>query len=188
MIVELDAWVLRACCREAARWRRDIRIAVNISARQFAEADFVTRVRDILRATGLPGRRLELEVTENVLVGDVAVAASVLRRLRALGVSVALDDFGSGYSSLSYLQGLPFDRLKIDRSFVNGLKRGRKAQAIARAIVELGRGLGLPVLAEGVETRSQLAILREMGCTQFQGYLIGRPSPIADWALETHAA
>jgi EAL domain-containing protein (putative c-di-GMP-specific phosphodiesterase class I) len=112
----------------------------------------------------------------------------LLPRARELGAGVALDDFGSGYSSLSYLQGLPFDRLKIDRSFVAGLKRGGKAQAIARAIVELGRGLGLPVLAEGVETRSQLAILREMGCTQFQGFLIGRPQPIANWAVDTHAA
>jgi EAL domain-containing protein (putative c-di-GMP-specific phosphodiesterase class I) len=179
-ILEFDAWVLRACCREAALWRRDLRIAVNISTLQFSDENFVERVRDILRDTGLPPQRLELEVTESVLVADSEAAAGVLRRLKAMGLSVALDDFGAGYSSLSYLQSLPFDRLKIDRCFVSRLKRVGKSQAIIRAIVELGRGLGLSVIAEGVETRTQLAVLREIGCSQFQGFLIGRPQPLQD--------
>jgi EAL domain-containing protein (putative c-di-GMP-specific phosphodiesterase class I) len=161
---------------------------VNISALNFTEENFVGRVRAILDDAGLPPQRLGLEVTESVMVADAATAAGILRRLKALGLSVALDDFGAGCSSLSCLQSLPFDRLKIDRSFVSRLKRGGKPQAIVRAIVELGRGLGLSVIAEGVETRGQLAILREIGCSQFQGFLIGRPSPLAECTGQTRAA
>ncbi len=183
LIVEIDRWTLRQCCREAALWRNDLHVAVNISALHFGEDDFVDTVRAVLRETGMPPHRLELEVTESVLVEDSDAASAILRKLKGLGVTLALDDFGAGYSSLAYLQNLPFDRLKIDRSFIFSLKRVGKSRAIVRAIVELGRGLGLQVIAEGVETRAQLAILRETGCTQFQGYLLGRPAPLEEQAV-----
>ena len=134
--------------------------------------------------TGLAPARLELEITEGVLVENFSRAASVLRGLKALGVRVALDDFGTGYSSLSYLQSFPLDRIKIDRTFISGLEKTEGSLAIVRAVIGLAHGLGLPVLAEGVETTAQLAILAREACDDAQGYLIGHPRPIAMYAGE----
>jgi EAL domain-containing protein (putative c-di-GMP-specific phosphodiesterase class I) len=126
--------------------------------------------------------RLELEVTEGVLIDDFSRAVSILRRLKSLGVRIAMDDFGTAYSSLSYLQSFPFDKIKIDQAFISNVERNRQSAAIARAVIALARVLGLPVLAEGVETKEQLAFLAREGCDEVQGYLIGRPRPIAEYA------
>jgi len=139
-------------------------------------------VHAVLLETGLAANRLELEITEGVLIGDFTRALSILRRLKALGVRIAMDDFGTGYSSLSYLQSFPFDKIKIDQSFVSNLDRSPQSAAIIRAVIGLGRGLDLPVIAEGVETAAQLAFLTDEACNEVQGYLVGRPLPIADYA------
>jgi len=139
-------------------------------------------VHTVLLETGLAANRLELEITEGVLIGDFTRALSILRRLKALGVRIAMDDFGTGYSSLSYLQSFPFDKIKIDQSFVSNLDRSPQSAAIIRAVIGLGRGLDLPVIAEGVETAEQLAFLTDEACNEVQGYLVGRPLPIADYA------
>jgi EAL domain-containing protein (putative c-di-GMP-specific phosphodiesterase class I) len=136
----------------------------------------------VLLETGLAAGRLELEITEGVLIGDFSRALSILRRLKALGVRIAMDDFGTGYSSLSYLQSFPFDKIKIDRSFVSNLDRSPQSAAIIRAVIGLGRGLDLPVIAEGVETAGQLAFLTDEACNEVQGYLVGRPRPIEEYA------
>jgi EAL domain-containing protein (putative c-di-GMP-specific phosphodiesterase class I) len=139
-------------------------------------------VHQVLIDTGLSPDRLELEITESVLVDDLPRALAILRRLKALGVRIAMDDFGTGYSSLSNLQAFPFDKIKIDRSFISNLQRNSQAATIVRAVIALGRGLNLPVVAEGVETREQLAFLSSEACSEVQGYLFGRPLPIADYA------
>lgn len=181
LILALGDWVLRTACAEAARWANPLDVAVNISPVQIMSDDLAERVAGILEATGLDPRRLELEITENVLIRDIDRAQSELDRLKALGVRVAMDDFGTGYSSLAYLQRIAFDRLKIDRAFIANLEDSVQARTIVRAAVSLARGLGLPVLAEGVETEGQLALLRAERCDCAQGYLIGRPLPIAEW-------
>ena len=138
-----------------------------------------------MRCCSRPGSRrdrLELEITEGVLIDDFARAVSILRRLKALGVRIAMDDFGTGYSSLSYLQSFPFDKIKIDRSFISNLERNAQSATIVRAVIGLGRGLNLPVVAEGVETQAQLAFLADESCDEVQGYLIGRPLPIEEYA------
>jgi EAL domain-containing protein (putative c-di-GMP-specific phosphodiesterase class I) len=132
----------------------------------------------VLLDTGLPPDRLELEITEGVLIGDFSRALSILRRLKALGVRIAMDDFGTGYSSLSYLQSFPFDKIKIDRAFISNVDRNPQSAAIVRAVIGLGRGLDLPVVAEGVETDTQLAFLSREACDEVQGYLVGRPMTI----------
>ena len=182
LIDEIGAWVLREACREAAGWRRPLVVAVNLSPTQFRKPGLPALVEATLRETGLPAGRLELEVTEGVLVDDFERATLLLRELKALGVKVAMDDFGVGYSSLSYLQSFPFDKIKIDRSFVSSLLTNPNSATIIRAIIGLGRGLGVPLIAEGVETEEQLAFLRDEGCAQAQGYLIGAPRPIGDYA------
>jgi EAL domain-containing protein (putative c-di-GMP-specific phosphodiesterase class I) len=136
----------------------------------------------VLLETGLAASRLELEITEGVLIGDFSRAVAILRRLKSLGVRIAMDDFGTGYSSLSYLQSFPFDKIKIDQAFISNLERNAQSAAIVRAVIGLGRGLGLPVVAEGVETEGQLAFLTREACDEIQGYLIGRPLPIEDYA------
>jgi len=136
----------------------------------------------VLLETGLAAGRLELEITEGVLIGDFSRAVSILRRLKALGVKIAMDDFGTGYSSLSYLQAFPFDKIKIDRAFIANLENNAQSAAIVRAVIGLGHGLGLPVVAEGVETQAQLAILTTLACDEYQGYLAGRPRPMGDYA------
>ncbi len=182
LIISIGEWILRETCREAAVWPRPLQISVNLSPVQFQHGDLPAMVHAVLLETGLAACRLELEITEGVLIGDFSRALSILRRLKALGVRIAMDDFGTGYSSLSYLQSFPFDKIKIDRSFVSNLDRSSQSAAIIRAVIGLGRGLALPVIAEGVETAEQLAFLTNESCDEVQGYLIGRPLPIDDYA------
>jgi diguanylate cyclase (GGDEF)-like protein/PAS domain S-box-containing protein len=177
LIAPLGRWVLQTACAEAASWPVPWRVAVNLSPAQFKQRDLPQMVGQILRETGLAAARLELEITEGILIDDSARALVILGELKALGVRIALDDFGTGYSSLSYLRRFPFDKLKIDASFVRALGEGGEAEAIVRAIMALGRSLGLSVTAEGVETEDQLARLRAEDCDQVQGFLLGRPMP-----------
>ncbi|MGH7070383.1 MAG: EAL domain-containing protein [Acetobacteraceae bacterium] len=179
-ILSIGAFVLREACLAAAAWPRPLNVAVNVSPVQLHQGDLPQRVLEALSASGLPPARLELEVTESVLIRDAGRARRVLEEIRALGVRIALDDFGAGYSSLGTLRFFPFDRVKIDRSFVRNLP-ARDAITIMRAVLTLGRGLDITVLAEGVETPDQLASLRDMGCDEVQGYLLGRPQPIETW-------
>jgi diguanylate cyclase (GGDEF)-like protein/PAS domain S-box-containing protein len=178
MIMQMGEWVLREACREAASWPKKLQVAVNLSPIQFRDGDLPATVHQILLETGLAPERLELEVTEGVLINDFARAVSILRRLKLLGVRIAMDDFGTGYSSLSYLQSFPFDKIKIDRTFIANLTDNHYSATIVRAVIGLGRGLNLPVMAEGVETPEQLAFLARESCDEVQGYHIGRPAPI----------
>ncbi|OKO68537.1 EAL domain-containing protein [Bradyrhizobium sp. NAS96.2] len=182
LIVEMGEWILREACREAASWAVPMQIAVNLSPAQFTHGDLVGLVHSILLETGLTPDRLELEITEGVLIEDFDRGLSLLRRLKALGVRISMDDFGSGYSSLSYLQAFPFDKIKIDRAFVINLGRNPQSAAIVRAVIDLGHGLEMSIVAEGVETEAQLGFLSEEGCDAVQGYLIGRPAPIGQFA------
>jgi diguanylate cyclase (GGDEF)-like protein/PAS domain S-box-containing protein len=182
LIISIGEWVLREACREAASWPRPLTIAVNLSPIQFRHGDLAGLIHSILLETGLPANRLELEITEGVLVEDFNRALNILRRLKALGVRVAMDDFGTGYSSLSYLKAFPFDKIKIDRSFITNVDRNPQSTAIVCAVIGLARGLQLPVLAEGVETEGELAFLSRESCDEVQGYLVGKPLPIADYA------
>ena len=178
LIIALGEWVLRAACREAASWERGGQVAVNLSPAQFRHGDLPSLVHSVLLETGLAPARLELEITESVLIDDFSRAQAILRRLKNLGVKIAMDDFGTGYSSLSYLQSFPFDKIKIDRSFIFNLETNANNAAIVRAVITLAKNLNLPVLAEGVETEEQRLILSCEGCDQIQGYLIGKPEPI----------
>ena len=182
LIIALGEWVLREACREAASWPKPLQVGINLSPVQFRHGDLPALVHSVLIETGLSPSRLELEITEGVLIGDFSRALSILRRLKALGVRIAMDDFGTGYSSLSYLQSFPFDKIKIDRAFISNLDRNPQSGAIIRAVIGLGHGLELPVVAEGVETKDQLAFLTREACNEVQGFLIGRPGPIADYA------
>jgi diguanylate cyclase (GGDEF)-like protein/PAS domain S-box-containing protein len=182
LIGAIGEFVLREACREAASWPVPLSVAVNLSPVQFQKDGLINTVHAILLETGLPANRLELEITEGVLVDDFSRASAILRQLKAIGARVAIDDFGAGYSSLAYLQSFPFDKIKIDRSFVSGLPEDASSQAIVRAIVALGRGLNLPLIAEGVETRAQLEYLDSLGCSEAQGFLFGAPQPIAGYA------
>ena len=179
LIGALGQWVLETACAEAASWPRPWRIAVNLSPAQFHQRHLAATVRAILNQAGLAPSRLELEITEGILIDDAERALATLRELKALGVRIALDDFGTGYSSLSYLRRFPFDKLKIDASFVQALGDGGEADAIVRAIVALGRSLSLHITAEGVETSEQLRLLRAQNCDEVQGFLLGRPLPAA---------
>jgi diguanylate cyclase (GGDEF)-like protein/PAS domain S-box-containing protein len=178
LILSIGEWTLRESCREAASWLYPLNVAVNLSPIQFKHGDLPGLVHLVLLETGLEPHRLELEITEGVLIDDLSRALMILRRLKLLGVRIAMDDFGIGYSSLSNLQAFPFDKIKIDRSFVSNLDRNAQSATIVRAVIGLGRGLGLPILAEGVETKEQLAFLRSEACDEIQGYLIGKPLPI----------
>jgi diguanylate cyclase (GGDEF)-like protein/PAS domain S-box-containing protein len=182
LILTIGEWVLREACREAASWPKPLNVAVNLSAIQFRHGDLPGLVHSVLLETGLAPGRLELEITESVLVDDLARTVTILRRLKLLGVHIAMDDFGTGYSSLSNLQAFPFDRIKIDRSFISSLPANRQSATIVRAVIGLGRGLGLPVIAEGVETDEQLAFLAVEDCVEVQGYLVGKPLPIDAYA------
>jgi diguanylate cyclase (GGDEF)-like protein/PAS domain S-box-containing protein len=183
-IVPIGEWVLREACREAASWSNAVNIAVNLSPLQFRQGDLPGLVNSALSQTGLAPSRLELEITESVLFNDFSRASLILKQLKSLGVKIALDDFGTGYASLSYLQSFPFDKIKIDKSFVRLIQKNPQSTAIVRAIVGLGQDLALRVVAEGVETPSQLAFLRTEGCNILQGYLIGKPLPIEVYARE----
>lgn len=182
LIIPMSEWVLRDACREAAHWSADLTVAVNVSPLQFRSGDLPGLVHAILLDTGLAPRRLELEITEGVFIDDFSRAISILSRLKSLGVRIALDDFGSGYSSLSYLHSFAFDKIKIDRTFICDLEHNRHSMAIVRAVIDLGHSLHIPVLAEGVETVAQHTMLREKGCDEVQGYLSGRPLPIENYA------
>lgn len=182
LIIPLGEWVLREACREAASWPQPLTIAVNISPIQFRHGDLPRSVHSILLETGLAPGRLELEITENVLINDFSRAVSILNRLKSLGVRIAMDDFGTGYSSLSYLRSFVCDKIKIDRIFVCDLEQNHHSRSIVRAVIGLGRSLDLPILAEGVETEAQHAFLVQEGCDEMQGYLTGRPMLIADYA------
>jgi diguanylate cyclase (GGDEF)-like protein/PAS domain S-box-containing protein len=182
LILHLGDWILHEACREAASWGNPFKVAVNISPMQFRQGDLPRVVHAALLDSGLAPHRLELEITEGVMIDDFSRAVSVLRKIKALGVQIALDDFGTGYSSLSYLHAFPFDRIKIDRTFINDLETNHHSRAIVRAVLGLGRSLNVPILAEGVETQEQLAFLANESCNEVQGYLTGRPCPIADYA------
>ncbi len=188
LIIDIGRWVLREACREAASWPNRLRIAINVSPIQFRHENLVHDVHTVLLQTGLSPDRLELEVTEGVLVQDFARALQILRGLKSLGVQIAMDDFGTGYSSLSYLQAFPFDTIKIDRSFTAKLNADPSANEIVRAVIGLGRGLNIPIVAEGVETEEQRAFLQDAQCQNIQGYLIGRAEPIAEYSQLTGAA
>ncbi len=179
LIAPIGEWVLRQACEEAAKWPQDIRLAVNLSSMQFTKALLPTVVQT-LATTGLRASRLELEITESILLQNCEATMSMLGELHEVGVSISLDDFGTGYSSLSYLHSFPFDRIKIDRSFVKDLGTSAHCEAIVKAVAGLGRTLGIAVTAEGVETREQLEWLRSEGCTAVQGYFFSYPQPPAD--------
>src|SRR5258705_1941704 len=182
LMVEMGEWILREACREAASWPLPMQIAVNLSPAQFMHGDLVGLVHSILLETGLAPGRLELEITEGVLIEDFDRGLALLRRLKALGVRISMGDFGSGYSSLSYLQAFPFDKIKIDRAFVMNLGRNPQSAAIVRAVIGLGHGLEMSIVAEGVETQEQLSFLASEGCNAVQGYFIGKPAPILLYA------
>jgi len=179
----IGAFVLRKALALAAGWPRHLRVAVNVSPAQIVHADFAELVESVLGETGVDASRLEIEVTESLFIYDADTALETLNRLKALGVSVAMDDFGTGYSSLSTLRSFPFDRIKIDRSFIGDMVSNKDAAAIVNSIMTLGKAIGRRVIAEGVETAEQLELLKKQGCNEVQGFLIGKPLPIERYAV-----
>ena len=177
LINPLGGLMLRRACLDAATWPDDVRVAVNLSPLQFRSGNLLSVVTDALKHSGLPARQLELEITETLLLEKSAQVLATLHALRALGVRISMDDFGTGYSSLSYLRSFPFDKIKIDQSFVRDLGANREAQAIIRSIVSLGKGLGVTITAEGVETEAELSCLRAEGCDEGQGFLFSKARP-----------
>ncbi|WP_022721871.1 bifunctional diguanylate cyclase/phosphodiesterase, partial [Rhodopseudomonas sp. B29] len=180
LINAIGAQILRSACMDAAAWPDDVRVAVNLSPLQFRIGNLLSVVMDALKQSGLPPRRLELEITETLLLEKSPQVLATLHALRALGVRISMDDFGTGYSSLSYLRSFPFDKIKIDQSFVRGLADNRESQAIMRAIINLGKGLGVTITAEGVENEDEVAWLRAEGCQEAQGYLFSQARPNAE--------
>ncbi len=178
LISAIGLWVLGRACADAAAWPAGVKVAVNLSALQFRDRNLARCVAAALERSGLASERLELEITESLLLQDGETTLAILHEIRALGVRISMDDFGTGYSSLSYLRLFPFDKIKIDQSFIRNLDASGEGMAIVRAVVGLGRALGMGVVAEGVETREQFDLLRREGCGQIQGYLISRPKPI----------
>ena len=183
---QLDTWVLRAACAEAQRWPQPFRAAVNVSAYWFEGEDLSYAVEAALHETGLSPSRLEIEVTERVFIDNAGNAQRELAQLKAVGVGLSLDDFGTGYSSMSYLRTIPFDRLKLDRLFIENLGTCRRTEAITRAVLQLGAGLDMTVCAEGVAHQTQLEILQAYCCDEVQGYLIGRPGPLTPERFALH--
>jgi EAL domain-containing protein (putative c-di-GMP-specific phosphodiesterase class I) len=175
LIVPLGEWVLRKACADAARWPEHIKVAVNLSAIQVMNQKLVPVVIGALAAAGLPAKRLEIEITESVLMHNTDMTMAALHRLRELGVSISMDDFGTGYSSLSYLRSFPFDKIKIDRCFISGLPGAADSVAIVRAVTGLAKNLNMVATAEGVETQEQLEQVRALGCSEMQGYLFSPP-------------
>ena len=182
VIVPIGEWVLRTACRQAMKWPGELTIAVNASPLQFDTGTFAQSVKQALKTTGLPGERLEIEITEGILLRNNEAVLETLHELRAMKVRIAMDDFGTGYASLSQLAKFPFDKIKIDRSLAGFEGNDNKQRAIVRAITALGQSLGVCTLAEGVENAEQFARLQEDGCSSVQGYLFGRPLPAADAA------
>jgi len=179
LILQLGEWVMRRACTDAVGWDHQAKVAVNVSAVQLAHPDLPRLFHQIMLETGLPPRRLEIELTETAIMTDRPRALHVLRQIKALGVGVALDDFGTGYSSLETLRAFPFDKIKLDQVFASELETSPQATAIIRAVLALGKSLSIPVLAEGIETARQLAVLVEEGCDEAQGFLLGRPGLLA---------
>jgi diguanylate cyclase len=186
IILQVGEWVLRTACREAATWKEPLTVAVNISAVQIHNANFAHTVHEILFETGLAAARLELEITETALIRDLNRALATLRRIKILGVRIAMDDFGTGYSSLSNLRAFPFDKIKIDGSFIKSVNVNDQGAAIVRSVLGLGRALNLHVLAEGVETSAELDFLKNELCNEAQGYLLGRPADISTFRALTN--
>jgi diguanylate cyclase (GGDEF)-like protein len=184
LILPIGAWALRTACEQAASWAAPCKVAVNVSAVQFAHANLPRLVHETLLQTGLSPSRLELELTESTILADKQRSLDTLRRIKALGVSIALDDFGTGYSSLETLRTFHFDKIKLDRFFMCEIESSDSAKAILRAVLTLGRGLKIPVLAEGIETETQLSMMKFEGCSEAQGYLLGRPAPLRQHILE----
>jgi EAL domain-containing protein (putative c-di-GMP-specific phosphodiesterase class I) len=178
LVRALGAWALRRACTDAAAWEAPWRVAVNLSPLQLADPALPGLIRDTLAETGLDPARLEIELTETAIIDDEDRALAALAAIKALGVGVALDDFGTGYSSLKTLRSFPFDKIKLDRFFMGEIETSAASMALLRSVLALGRSLGIAVLAEGVETPAQLAILRQEGCDEAQGYLLGRPGPV----------
>jgi EAL domain-containing protein (putative c-di-GMP-specific phosphodiesterase class I) len=172
--------VLTTACMEAATWPADISLAVNVSPVQFKSGTLALRIAAALAASGLPASRLELEITEAVLIRDDETALAILHQLRDIGVRIALDDFGTGYSSLSYLQRFPFDKIKIDRCFVNDIAESSGSSSIVQAVVNIAAARHMTTTAEGVETESQRRLLRALGCSEMQGYLFSAAKPAAE--------
>jgi EAL domain-containing protein (putative c-di-GMP-specific phosphodiesterase class I) len=170
LIGDIGRWVLRKACLDAVNWEGSVRIAVNLSPAQLRSPDFVDYVKSVLDETGLQPQRLELEITEGMLLHNTETNTRMLLAIKALGVRISMDDFGTGYSSLGNLRSFPFDKIKIDKSFISDLSKRPDAAAIIRAILTLGRSLGMTTIAEGVETRDQLAYLRAEGCMEVQGF------------------
>jgi len=179
-IVPLGEWVIREACLAAARWPEHLNVAVNISAAQFRGSSLMPVIVNALAAAGLHPARLEIEITETVLLHDREATIAVLHRLRALGIRIAMDDFGTGYSSLTYLQSFPFDKIKIDRSFVKDITENAGSLYIVRAVAALANGMGMAATAEGVETKEQLDKIAAVGCTEMQGYLFSKPLPVVE--------
>jgi EAL domain-containing protein (putative c-di-GMP-specific phosphodiesterase class I) len=177
LINPLGEWVLATACVEAAKWPEHVKLAVNVSPVQFKSGTLALKVIAALAASGLPASRLELEITEAVLIRDDDVALAILHQLRTIGVRIALDDFGTGYSSLSYLKRFPFDKIKIDRCFVTDIAEPDGSAGIVRAVVNIAAERNMTTTAEGVETAEQQRILRELGCSEMQGYLFSAPKP-----------
>ena len=190
-ITEIGDWVARRACRQIRAWDAlgtpAIPLAINVSAIELSQTDLPERLRAIVDEEGVSPQRLHLEITETAMISDMERTTHILRQLKALGVSIAMDDFGTGYSSLSTLRAFPFDKIKLDRSFMSELDGGPQSSAIIRAVLALGESLAIPVLAEGVETLEQLSFLRDQGCTEAQGYLLGRPKPVADDLIQLEA-
>ncbi len=176
LITPISEWVLRTACTQVLKWP-DLRVAVNLSPVHFRSRELIDTIKSVLKETGLAPERLELEITESVLIKDTAAALDILNALKALGVSIAMDDFGTGYSSLGYLNSFPFDKLKIDRSFISSLEDQEKSRAIVRSVLSLGESLQMTITAEGVEKVEQVEFLMREGCQQVQGYFFGRPVP-----------
>jgi EAL domain-containing protein (putative c-di-GMP-specific phosphodiesterase class I) len=180
LIIPLGEWVLRTACAEAASWPDDIQVAVNVSSIQLANKNLVNVIVGAIASAGIPANRLELEITESVLLQNTYANFATLKKLHELGVQFAMDDFGTGYSSLGYLLSFPFRKIKIDRSFITGLPDNKESRAIVRAITGLARSLSMQVTAEGVETAQQLEQVRILGCTEMQGYLFSPPRSPAE--------
>lgn len=187
-ILQIGEWVLRAACAEAARWEAPLAIAVNVSVVQLHSGRLPGLVEDVLRASALQPSRLELEITESTLVKDVGRALEVLGKLKALGVRIAMDDFGTGYSSLTTLRAFPFDKIKVDRSFVRSVNANEEVAVILRAVCDLAQVLRLPVLAEGVETEGEMHFLRQLACDAIQGHFVAQPAPIIQFEEYTSGA
>jgi EAL domain-containing protein (putative c-di-GMP-specific phosphodiesterase class I) len=180
LIVPIGEWVLKRACHDAAAWPSNINVAVNLSPVQFRNARLTQAVVSALDSSGLTPGRLELEITESVLLNDNDTVLNTLHHLRALGVGISMDDFGTGYSSLSYLQSFPFSKIKIDRRFVTHINEDLSSLAIVRAVTGLSASLGITTTAEGVETKEQLDRVRAEGCTEVQGFFTGRPMSVED--------